>query len=242
MKNKIRMTWGSWLFESSWDEHEKYSTGLKELIYEDAKQLKRDIDSDVAVVQKSNLIEPKLVFFQKYLSDDRLYPLIDYLDYQVRSVYTSLCNTHSNKEWPKDVTVNFKDSWYHITKDRGYHDVHNHGNSSICGIYYLNIGNSNTEHSVGINKFFAPFIPSTDDSDYGYHWWPSEMINIVPENGKLVLFPGYLMHNATPYEGDEDRLVIAFNAQILKKGDVGLTISNVFNKLPLFKEDSNTSI
>ena len=127
----------------------------------------------------------------------------------------------------------FKDSWYHITKDRGYHDAHNHGNSSICGIYYLDIGESNAENRNGVNKFFTPFMPNTDDADFGYHWWPSETIIIEPKNGKLVLFPGYLMHNATPYQGEKDRLVIAFNCQILAKGNVGLSVNNILKKLPL---------
>jgi uncharacterized protein (TIGR02466 family) len=232
-QNKIKMTWGTWLFESRWPEFEEHKEKLKELVYEDAKTLKRDIDSDVAVNHKSNLIEPQLNFFTKYQTDQRLLPLMEYLDYQIRSVYTSLCDAHSNRDWPNDVSVYFRDSWYHITKDRGYHDAHMHGNSSFCGIFYLDIGESNLENKNGINKFFTPYMPSTDQDDHGYSWWPSETISIVPENGKLVLFPGYLLHNATPYEGKTDRLVLAFNCQIKNKGDVGMTINNLFSRLPL---------
>ena len=231
--NNLKMTWGSWLFECMWPEHDTNQQALKDLIYEDAGTLTRDIDSDVAINHKKHLIEPKLDFFVKYNQDQRLFPLIDYLDYQVRSVYHSLCNSHANREWPQDINVYFRDSWYHITKDRGYHDVHNHGNSSFCGIYYLDIGESQHDTMNGVNKFFTPFMPSTDESDFGYHWWPSETVNIVPKNGKIVLFPGYLMHNATPYTGDTDRIVVAFNSQIKAKGDVGLTFQNLLNNLPI---------
>jgi hypothetical protein len=86
-------------------------------------------------------------------------------------------------------------------------------------------------------------IPQSDQADFGYSWWPSEQTDVTPVNGKLVLFPGYITHNATPYRGDRDRLIFAFNCQILKQGDVGQTLTNIFRNLPIsLEEDSNTNI
>jgi hypothetical protein len=34
------------------------------------------------------------------------------------------------------------------------------------------------------------------------------------EDGMLLIFPSYLLHSGLPYQGDVDRIVIAFNAQI----------------------------
>ena len=36
--------------------------------------------------------------------------------------------------------------------------------------------------------------------------------DITPEDGVLVVFPAYLLHSATPYSGDKDRVVISFNS------------------------------
>jgi hypothetical protein len=239
----INLTWGTWFYETSWNQHDTYKQGLTDLIYEDAETLPRPIASDVAEKHKDNLYEPPLNTFTKYFNDPRLKPFLEFLNDQVKSAYISLCESQSTRNWPKDVNVYFRDSWYHITKDRGYHDAHHHGHSSFCGIYYLDIGNSNVVERNGINRFFAPMIPQSDEADFGYSWWPSEQTDVTPVNGKLVLFPGYITHNATPYRGDRDRLIFAFNCQILKQGDVGQTLTNIFRNLPIsLEEDSNTNI
>ena len=38
--------------------------------------------------------------------------------------------------------------------------------------------------------------------------------DISPENGILIIFPAYLLHSATPYIGEKDRLVVSFNSVI----------------------------
>ena len=38
---------------------------------------------------------------------------------------------------------------------------------------------------------------------------------ISPTKGKLVMFPTFLLHNADPYRGDEDRIVLACNCRVL---------------------------
>ena len=40
------------------------------------------------------------------------------------------------------------------------------------------------------------------------------VFNVQPINGTLVFFPANLMHNATPYYGDEQRIVIAANINV----------------------------
>lgn len=41
-----------------------------------------------------------------------------------------------------------------------------------------------------------------------------DSIDVQPDEGMLVLFPSYLPHKAMAYEGDKDRIIISFNAQI----------------------------
>jgi hypothetical protein len=42
----------------------------------------------------------------------------------------------------------------------------------------------------------------------------SSSIDAPIENGLLLLFPSYLLHSGLPYSGQEDRVVIAFNAKV----------------------------
>ncbi|MEM6905676.1 MAG: putative 2OG-Fe(II) oxygenase [Pseudomonadota bacterium] len=34
-----------------------------------------------------------------------------------------------------------------------------------------------------------------------------------PINGRLVLFPSFLLHSALPYRGDTDRIIVSFNSR-----------------------------
>ena len=53
--------------------------------------------------------------------------------------------------------------------------------------------------------------------DIGLSWCLNDMLDIFPNSGEMVFFPGFLPHAALPYFGKSDRIVIAFNI-IIKKG------------------------
>jgi uncharacterized protein (TIGR02466 family) len=106
------------------------------------------------------------------------------------------------------------DSWYHITKDKGYHDIHTHSLSPWCGIFYVDKGDSNNETQNGINRFYNDKefpILGVGNAYYG------DYFDVDIEDGKLVVFPGNLGHSALPYYGDKDRIVISFNTEIIDK-------------------------
>lgn len=102
--------------------------------------------------------------------------------------------------------VAFPESWCHITNDGGYHDTHCHidfARHGVCGIYYLQCSECTVEPPNGINRFYSthPFAPN-------------DVADIEPREGQLLLFPGYVRHSALPYRGQEDRVVISFNARL----------------------------
>ena len=49
----------------------------------------------------------------------------------------------------------------------------------------------------------------TDDGNFFQQDF--SVFNVQPENGTIVFLPANLIHNATPYYGDEQRIVIAAN-------------------------------
>jgi hypothetical protein len=103
--------------------------------------------------------------------------------------------------------VAFPESWCHITNDGGYHDAHAHldfARAGICGIYYLQCEECTSEPPNGVNRFYSPDPFQTTD-----------VVEMLPQPGKLVLFPGHIRHSALPYRGREDRIVISFNARLL---------------------------
>jgi len=113
-----------------------------------------------------------------------------------------------------DWIIRPSDSWYHITKDKGYHDIHTHAFSPWCGIFYVDKGDSDNETQNGINRFYNnmefPILGLGNDY-YG------DYFDVDIEDGKLIVFPGNLGHSALPYYGDKDRIVISFNTEITDK-------------------------
>ena len=63
-------------------------------------------------------------------------------------------NVNSNHTDTSNWLIRASDSWYHITKDKGYHDCHTHSFSPWCGIFYVDKGDSDSESRNGINRFY----------------------------------------------------------------------------------------
>jgi uncharacterized protein (TIGR02466 family) len=114
------------------------------------------------------------------------------------------------------------ESWFHITGYGGYHSVHDHGSCSWCGVYCVQAGNvDEAKHpNSGRTKFYDP--RRTTNSQYEGRYDPGLTLDrplyIPPEDGQLVLFPNYLLHEQVPYFGTEPRIIISFNSRAMTKG------------------------
>jgi uncharacterized protein (TIGR02466 family) len=126
----------------------------------------------------------------------------------------------------KDLEIDFPDSWYHITNAGGFHDAHLHHGCSWCGIFYLQVGQSDGpgKRSEGApnggSRFYSPLDRGGGYRDAGNRYLVPAL-DLPIENGLLLIFPSYLLHSGLPYQGQIDRIVIAFNAQcFLKEGSI----------------------
>ncbi|MCX7602300.1 MAG: 2OG-Fe(II) oxygenase family protein, partial [Meiothermus sp.] len=50
--------------------------------------------------------------------------------------------------------------------------------------------------------------------DLGNAFMQQSTFDVTPEEGVLVVFPSWLLHKAMPYDGERDRVIISFNAQV----------------------------
>jgi uncharacterized protein (TIGR02466 family) len=87
--------------------------------------------------------------------------------------------------------------------------------SSWSGIYYVEPGDSAAESKNGINRFFNPVQTMYTDPGTDYVS-KSTSIDIAPVPGQLVIFPSWILHSAMPYKGKKERVVVAFNSQIIQ--------------------------
>jgi len=206
--------WPTMFFHRKWQSHDAESHGILSLIRELKDKQETRIASGIAASAKSShgLYEGDFDLFSQ--EDESLQKLVAFIRATVASA-VSIANGQERP--PNDISVDFVDSWYHITNDGGFHDAHYHHGCSWCGIYYLKLGSSgdrlNESAPNGGSRFYSPFGLGGSYRDYGNKYL-SAMIDAPLENGMLLLFPSYLMHSGLPYRGEEDRVVIAFNAQV----------------------------
>ncbi len=89
--------------------------------------------------------------------------------------------------------------------------------------YYVDIdpGEQRRAHPVygsrnGILRFYGPWWEQLAGAhiDAGNTYLMDSYWDVEPEPGLLVLFPSYLKHQAFPYDGERDRVVVSFNASV----------------------------
>ncbi|CAA0084673.1 Uncharacterised protein [BD1-7 clade bacterium] len=184
---------------------------LMQGVRECQKQQSTAIDSDVAAVAKQHMDESHLQLLEVEN------PAFEDLKHQLEVLVLAVAEEVNAEHWPEgEVAVaRITESWYHVTRNGGYHDVHSHPNCSWCGIYCIDAGDCSIEKRSGVNRFYDPRVNAEHYIDAGTRYLSDEGVwDIVPQAGQLVIFPSYLKHSALPYFGTEDRVVIAFNAQV----------------------------
>jgi len=169
--------------------------------------------SGIADAAKKNLFESSFDFFNsdlKCIQDLKLFC--------EESLITAVKEVNGyDDNMMKQITPDLRESWAHVTNNGGYHDAHKHLNTSWGGIYYVNAGecgqtkdNNGDLRMNGTNRFYSPIQYFTLDVSMQY--LRHDAADITPQDGVLVIFPAYLLHSATPYSGDKDRVVISFNS------------------------------
>jgi uncharacterized protein (TIGR02466 family) len=114
------------------------------------------------------------------------------------------------------------EAWFHVTRRGGYFGPHNHPLHSWSGVYCVAHGSDDPASDSGKLTMINPHATCTMYVDKAnFHMKPpysmgNRMLRLEP--GDLVLFPSWLLHQVLPFEGDEPRITVAFNARFLLQG------------------------
>ena len=90
-----------------------------------------------------------------------------------------------------------------LFKKNNYAHIHSHGEADLAGVYYYNTGMSDNDSSF----FFCTPAVGSEASIF----WGEQRIAMRPEEGTILLFPGWLRHGVTMNETEDDRVSISFN-------------------------------
>jgi uncharacterized protein (TIGR02466 family) len=110
----------------------------------------------------------------------------------------------------------YNDCWFHVTRRGGYFGLHNHPNASWSGVYCVDSGRHDPEKKMsGVLSFANPTIMNAMHMDAGIARmqlpYAHQVANFSLEPGQLVIFPSWVLHDVKPFEGEGERITIAFN-------------------------------
>lgn len=98
----------------------------------------------------------------------------------------------------------FHASWSIRTRQGGFHRSHIHSKGWYSSACYINVPRVIDDSSnAGYLQLGKPPFKTKDELQPDF--------SVKPTSGSLVLFPSYLWHATQPYQGEGDRLVVAFD-------------------------------
>jgi uncharacterized protein (TIGR02466 family) len=198
--------WPVIMYDFQWAQHQKYKQQLKQ-VCQDLES--KNSQSNVAPSAKRGLYESGFDFVT---TPD---PAVEALSHWIKDCLFKSAANANREYWPAGANINIEihESWCHITRDGGYHDMHTHPGSSWSAIYYLDTGNMDAASKNGLNRFFCPYNNMYIDA--GTAWTSrNTSIDITAQEGMLIVFPSFVQHNALTYRGEKERYVISVNSKV----------------------------
>ena len=104
-------------------------------------------------------------------------------------------------------------AWANINRRGAYNVVHTHPNHQWAAVYFAKAGKSDVGKPLSGQLEFSDPRPGAGlipVENFGF----GNRFRIEPKDGLLVMFPGWLPHFVHPYEGDEERISVAFNVKL----------------------------
>jgi len=116
---------------------------------------------------------------------------------------------------PDDITPYITQSWLNYSEPGKFHHEHNHPNSYISGVVYVQCHETLDKISF-VNHSYKIIRPEVKE----HNVFNSLTWTIPVKTNDVILFPSSLSHFVPPNEGDNTRISLSFNTFI--KGTVGL--------------------
>jgi uncharacterized protein (TIGR02466 family) len=105
-------------------------------------------------------------------------------------------------------------SWLNYTEEKDFHHEHEHPNSLISGVFYIDADINNDKIIFNSKKYNIIELNPKEYNLYNSKTWFFPV-----ESNQLVLFPSSLNHYVEQKKGINTRLSLAFNVFI--KGEIG---------------------
>jgi uncharacterized protein (TIGR02466 family) len=104
-------------------------------------------------------------------------------------------------------SIRLNNVWFNVNVPGSYNSIHNHQNSILSGVYYIDV----PEENMGDIEFFR-----SDDSQYYLRnneqtFFGTERVTYKAQTGILLMFPGWLKHSVQSNMSKQNRISMSFN-------------------------------
>jgi uncharacterized protein (TIGR02466 family) len=135
-------------------------------------------------------------------------------------VTTNSSGVRTQVPYPDHFAVTWIGSmWANVNRSGDANDFHSHPGSYWSGVYYVDDARIGADTSLGGELEFldprgtvplmnAPHLRMSGGISAG------ALEAIAPKNGRMLIFPAWLLHRVRPYRGDGERISIAFNLAV----------------------------
>jgi hypothetical protein len=130
------------------------------------------------------------------------------LDLRVQDYFDKVISPANN------ITPYITQSWLNYTETNQYHHKHEHPNSLVSGVFYINC-----DDKFDKIKFFSNKYQTIKTEVKEWNIWNSDSWWFSVKTGDIILFPSSLTHMVENKQGTNTRISLAFNVFI--KGTVG---------------------
>ena len=113
------------------------------------------------------------------------------------------------------ITPYITQSWLNYTETNQYHHKHEHPNSLVSGVFYINCDEEFDKIKFYKKDIYSVIKPEIKE----WNLYNSETWWFSVKTGDVILFPSSLTHMVETKQGDNTRISLAFNVFI--KGTVG---------------------
>ena len=176
------------------------------------------LDRDLTKKELSFIDKTKLDFYKNegnitsndnYILNQKVFSkLKEDLDLRVQDYFNKVLST-------TDVVTPFiTQSWLNYTETKQYHHKHQHPNSLVSGVFYVNC-----HEELDKIKFFNDTYKTIKPEIKDWNLYNSESWWFTVKTGDIILFPSSLTHMVENKEGTNTRISLAFNVFI--KGTIG---------------------
>lgn len=104
-------------------------------------------------------------------------------------------------------------AWANINRNGEYNSAHIHPGFHWAAVYFVSTGKPDKNRPLnGLLEFHDPRPAAGMMTPPGYEF--GNKFTVEPQEGMLVIFPSWLVHNVHPFWGIEARVSIAFNIRM----------------------------